>query len=257
MEAIAANSASMTNPTESSTAARRRRWPKYLAIAAAVLAVGLLISHWMWVASGSNQWELAKDRDGIKVWTLKAPGTGLVKVKATTRLQSKLAGMVKLLEDLDSCSDASCYDGRVIEPLESAPGRYAAYVTFKFNMPGLKPRQYVLLQRHQQDANTKELSVQLDAAPDKIAPDECCVRVSHLRNQWHIVPRDGNQLDVELIQDTDIGGLPYFVANVGLIEGTFAIFHGMQDLMNQEKYRNARVDSVQEWSEPVAQVTRN
>lgn len=245
MTAITATGQTLTDEP-AATAKRKRRWPGYLFTGAAILAAVLLISHWAWVGSGSSQWQLAKDQDGIKVWTLKTPGSALVKVKATTQVQSKLAGMVKLLEDLDSCVDASCYDGRIIESVESVPGRYAAFVTYKFDLPGLKTRQYVLFQQHHQDASTKELRLELVAAPNTLAPDDCCVRVSHLHNKWHIVPRANDQLDVELIQDTDIGGLPYFIANVGLVEGTFAIFRGIQDLMNKEKYRDARIESIQE-----------
>lgn len=245
MTAITAIGASVSD-APATTVTRKRKWPRYLLKGAGVLAAMLMASHYLWVASGSNQWELAKDQDGIKVWTLKTPGTGLVKVKATTQIQSKLGGMVKLLEDLDSCADASCYDGRIIQPIESVPGRYAAFVTYKFDLPGMKTRQYVLLQQHHQDANTRELRLELLAAPNSIAPDDCCVRVTHLHNKWRIVPRADDRLEVELIQDTDIGGLPYFIANVGLIEGTFAIFRSIQGLMDMPKYRDARIESVQE-----------
>jgi hypothetical protein len=211
----------------------------------ALLAI-LLVSHWLWAASGSNQWKLAMDQDGVKVWTLKTPGSPLVKIKATTRVKSSLAGMVKLLEDLDSCVDANCYDGKVIESIETVPGRYAAYMTFKFDIPGLKTRQYVLLQHHHQHPVSKQLHIDISAASNRIPPDDCCVRITHLHNVWNLTPLQGGELDIEFMQDTDVGGLPYFVANYALTQGTYQILHGMQGLMNKQQYREARIDSVQE-----------
>ncbi|SAL32934.1 hypothetical protein AWB69_02906 [Caballeronia udeis] len=227
-------------------AKRKRGWFRFVLYGLAALLVIALIANWVWVASGSNQWKLATDKEGVQVWTLKTPGSGLLLIKAHTRVDSRLAGMIKLLEDLDSCVDAHCYDGRVIEQLPSVPGRYAAYVTFKFDLKGLKPREYVLLQEQVQDRVTRQVRINIIAAPDRLPRDPCCVRITRLHNHWKLTPLPDGKLDIDFQQDTDIGGLPYVVANLALIEGTYQILHGMQDLMNMEKYRNAHVGYVQE-----------
>jgi hypothetical protein len=72
------------------------------------------------------------------------------------------------------------------------------------------------------------------------------VRITHLHNSWKLTPLPNGKLDVEFMQDTDIGGLPYAMANPALIYGTHEILKGMQDLMNKEKYRKAEVSYIQE-----------
>ncbi|CAB3765850.1 hypothetical protein [Paraburkholderia humisilvae] len=223
---------------------RRTRLRKYVLYGVPLLIALAVVAHWTWVASGSNEWRLAKDEDGVQLWTLKTPGSGLLLVKAHTRIKSSLDGMVKLLEDLNSCVDAHCYDGAVIEHLPMVPGRYAAYVTFKFDITGLKTRQYVLLQEHSQDPRTGAMTIHILAAPDRLPPDPCCVRIAHLNNTWRLRPLPDGELDIEFTQDTDLGGLPDVLANVALTAGTYQILRGMQDLMNMNKYRNARVDSL-------------
>lgn len=221
--------------------ARRGKWRKRLLAGVAWLAVLAIAAHWAWVRTGSNEWRLVKDEDGVQVSTLKTPGSGLVLVKAHTRIRSSLAGMVKLLEDLDSCVDAHCYDGAVIERLPMPPGRYAAYLQFKFDIKGLKTREYVLLQEHSQDPRTGQLVIHMLAAPDRLPRDLCCVRITHLNNTWRLTPLPGGELDIEFTQDTDIGGLPDVLADIALTLGTYQILHGMQELMNMDKYRNAQV----------------
>jgi len=238
------NARSTTNPAPK--ASRKRRFLKYAAYGLLALVLILSISHLVWKASGSNDWELAIDKNGVKVWTQKTAGSELVKVKATTRVNSSLAGMVKLLEDLESCVDAMCYDAKVIQPIQTLPGHYAAYIRFKFDIPGMKTRDYVLFQEHYQDPDSKKLEINIIAAPNRIPRDECCVRVTHLHNNWKITPLPNQELDIEFTQDTDIGGMPYLLANLALTQGTYEILHGMQALMDMDKYRNAQVSYIQE-----------
>jgi hypothetical protein len=234
-------------PTElTSKAKRKKKILKYLLYGALALAALLSLSHLIWNWSGSNQWELAIDKNGVKVWTLKTPGSNLVRVKATTRVKSRLAGMAKLLEDLDSCVDAYCFDAKEIQRIKTLPGRSATYVRFKFDIPGLKTRQYVLFAEHYQDPDSKKLEINIIAAPDMIPRDECCVRVTHLHNNWKITPLKNGELDIEFTQDTDLGGAHYLLANFALTQGMYKILHDMQDLMNKERYRNAQVDQIQE-----------
>lgn len=224
----------------------KRKVFKFVMYGILVLAVIGVVSHLIWNASGSGRWELAMDKNGVKVWTLKTPGSNLIMVKGRVVIESKLAGMVKLLEDLESCVDADCYDANVIEPIETLPGHYAAFITFKFDIPGFSTREYVLFQRHYQDPVSKKLDIHLISAPNKVPRDECCVRVTHLHNTWRIVPLENGKLDIEFVQDTDIGGMPYLLANLALTYGTYEVLKSMQDLMNMEKYRNARVDYIEE-----------
>jgi hypothetical protein len=227
---------------------RKRKLGRYALYAVLALAVLLLPAHLLWSASGSNQWQLALDKEGVKVWTMKTPGSELVRIKASTRVKASLSAMVKLLEDLDSCVDAKCYDARVIQPIASVPSQYAAYVQFKFDIPGLTTREYVLMQEHIQDPLSKKIEINIIAAPNRIARDACCVRITHLHNHWTLTPLKNGELDIEFMQDTDIGGLPYFLANPALTYGTHEILHGMQALMDMPKYRDARLANIAELS---------
>lgn len=223
-----------------------RRLLKFAAYGAISLAILFAIADLVWKMSGSNEWELSKDEAGVKLWTLKTPGSRLVKVKSTVQLKSTLSGMSKLLEDLDSCVDAECFDAKMIERLETPPGQYSAFVRFKYDVPGVHVQEYVLYQQRFQDPETKQIKVDLIAAPDRIPRDECCVRITHLHNTWLLTPRKDGHVDVVFTQDTDAGGLPYPLANIGLIEGTFEVMKGMQALMDKPRYRVDSYEDIQE-----------
>jgi hypothetical protein len=226
----------------------KRKIARILGYGSLGLGFILLVSHFVWVASGSNQWELDRDSDGIKLWTSKSPGSGLVRVKAEITIKSRLSGMVKALEGIDDCADAFCYDAKVLREIDTTPGSKAQYVRFKFNfpLPGVAPRDYVLFSEHVQDPETKKVEINLMAAPDMLPRDPCCVRVTHLHNNWKLMPLKNGDLNVEFTQDTDDGGFPYVFQNLMLKEGTVMILDHMRGLMKEDRYRNAQVDSIEE-----------
>jgi hypothetical protein len=224
---------------------------KTVKVAVLILILMGLVSHLIWRASGSNEWELAIDDDGVKVWTLKSPGTSLIKVKGETKVKSKLAGMIKLMEDPDSCVDAGCYDAVQLQGFESPPGSFAQFFLFRFALPApFSPREFVIFQQRTQDPDTKVVEAHIIAAPSKTHPDPCCVRIAHMHNTWRVTPRANDMLDVEFTQDTDVGGLvPYFVTNMMLPQETFTILQDMQGILDKDKYKNAIADNVLEYAD--------
>lgn len=225
---------------------RRKRWLRYLGYGALALLALALTAHVVWVQSGTGEWKLVKDEDGVKVWTQKSPGTSLLVVKGHVRVKAKVASMVYLIEEVSNCDDAYCYDAEVFERVPSTQGRYAAFMKFKFDIPGMKTRQYVLLQDRYQDPVSKITELNLYAAPNKLPRDPCCVRVPYLHNTWRYTPHENGDLDIELTQDTDDGGILYPLANVFMTEVTYQFLHDLPGLMKKDRYRNARVDGVLE-----------
>jgi len=213
-------------------------------IAIAVFFLGKMA----WTASGSNEWELARNEDGVQVWTKKSPGSEYIRVKAHVKIKARLSSMIKLLEDLDSCVDAYCYDTKMIRQMEMLPGYYGKYVRFKFDppIPGFKTREYVLFAEHHQDPVTRKIEINIMSAPDMMPRDNCCIRVTHLHNNWKLTPLPNNELDIEFTQDTDLGGMNFLLGNLALKEGMFKVLHDMQGMMDMDKYKNAKVDYIVE-----------
>lgn len=243
MDDVAAGATAEAKPRK-----RTQKILKGVGYAALALAAVLFVAHLLWRASGSNEWELAREENGVKVWTMKSPGSTVLRVKSEVRINSNLGGMVKLLEDLDSCADSYCYDTLELRRIPSLPGHYGKYVRFKFDIPipGFKTREYVLFAEHVQDPNTKQIEINIMASPDMMPRDECCIRVTHLHNNWKLTPLPNNQLDIEFTQDTDLGGMQYVLANIALKEGMFKVLNDMQDFMNKDRYKNAKVDYIEE-----------
>ena len=219
----------------------KKKVKKFLLFGILSLIVILFLSHWIWKSSGSNQWELERDEKGVKIYTLKSPGSSLIKVKAIRRVQSKLAGLVKLMADPDSCDDVGCYESKLIERIDSLSG----YFTFRIDLPfPFDTREFVTIVLFSQTPQSKKYEVNIIAAPNKIPRNECCVRVTHMHNIWRFTPLENGEFEVEYILDFDAGGsMPYFLANLAPDE-VYTFFLNLQEILNKEKFQNAKLDYV-------------
>lgn len=248
---VTAAAAAPAHKGDDSTAAtkpsRRKKLLKFLAYAALGFSALALVAHLLWVRSGSGEWQLVREENGVKVWTLKSPGSALLLVKGRVRAKSRVASMVYLIQDArNGCSDSFCYDADVFDRAPTPPGRYSAFMKFKYEIPGMKTRQYILLHEYEQDPVTKAVAMNLYAAPNKLPRDPCCVRVPYLHNTWTFTPRGNGELDIELTQDTDDGGIPYPLANVFMVEITYMYLSTLPGLMKESRYLNAKVDGILE-----------
>lgn len=210
-----------------------------------LLALIAIFLAWQWITlvSGSNQWELIQDDNGIKVYSLKTPGSNLKKFKSITRVKAPLGSFVKMIHDPNSCG-SFCHDGMLIEQV--APN--LQYSSYKTNMPLMfQRREKVVMIHSEQDPETKAVFVNIIAAPNKTPRDPCCYRTTHKHNTWKITPVGDGEIEIEFVFDEDFGGfIPAFMVNSVMDRYMYRVMYYMQDLLDRDEYKGARVDFIEE-----------
>lgn len=221
---------------------------KVLKIGAIVLALVLplmVVAHYFWLVSGTNEWKLQEERNGIKIWTQKTPGNPLLKGRAQFQVRSTLGGIIKIVYDREVHKANHMMQVNFYEAQHS-PGYFGVFNSFKQEMPApFQAREFVLLSQHVQDPKTKAIELNAMAAPNKIPPSDCCVRLVHLHNRYIVTPRADGNVDVEFFWDIDLGGaFPYALQNAALPS---ALYKAMDDFRNLiAKYKTDRVDYIAE-----------
>jgi hypothetical protein len=228
-------------------AAKPRTWVRRLVKVVALVSVALValyvVASVAWRFSGSNQWELVQDQDGVKVYTLKAPGSDLIQAKGVTHVRSTLGGIVKLMTDPSTCDGVGChpvFNIRVDDWLE--------YASFTLDLPfPFQKREFVIRSEIHQDPRNKEILVVVGAAPDKAPPNDCCFRVTDMNNTWRFTPLENGLVEVEFIYNLDMGGfIPILLMNRYRPKRVADALSGMQDLLNKKNYQDARLDFIKE-----------
>jgi hypothetical protein len=232
---------------------RKRKIRKRLLIGLAAVFGLFLALDFGYKNSGSAEWKLEREKNGITMWKLKTPGSRIEKLKLTMKVPTTLAGMIKLIEDTSSCVDVGCNGIRQFDTKILPGGFFNAYYDFKVDLPfPLKTREFVILIQHHQDPATKEIEMNIMAAPNKIPPNPDYIRVAHLNNIWHLTPNEKGEVEIEYHQDSDIGGnIPYFIKNKIAPEALYQLFVKFETIMGLEKFKTAKLDYVKELGEDV------
>lgn len=204
------------------------------------------IAHFAWKASGSSQWKLIRDENGIQVFTMKEPGSALLKFRGRTRVKTSLSSSVFLFRGDESTNDDFGGKNFKIFGRIETPSVYLAYFSVEQPMPPpFGTKELVCLLNYAQDQKTKEVLINVQAAPSKTPPTPNTTRVTHLNNMFRLTPLPSGEVEWEITGDVDMG-LSYPLANLAMPE---LIFKGLGDqkrLVLTPKYQKAKLISVQE-----------
>jgi hypothetical protein len=225
---------------------------KFVSLGALALVVILSVApfaskaHFARKYSGSNQWELEIDKDGVKVYSLKSPDSPLNKFKAVTRIKTTLSRAVASMldPDLENCVDWNelCVIVQSVEPW-NPQGQYLINYYRSNNPPPLPPRDQVLKIQVTQDAKSKAVLIEVTALPDRLPKNDCCFRVTHMRNSWRYTPVENGEIEIEHQQDAD-RGYPYDKVNQRTPDNLYRTFRRLPELLNKEKYHHASFDFI-------------
>jgi hypothetical protein len=213
-----------------------------LILSASVVAL-LFVAHFIWLFTGSNRWEFAGERNGVKTYTLKSPGSDLIQLKGVFQVHSTLAGIVTFMRDSGACNDIpGCYGSHVVERVDDQL-QYDYYI-MKFPFP-FHPRDFVNRTQIHQSPQTKEVLVEYAATPGELPLNSCCVRVTNMDNTWRLTPLDNGQVEIEFTMKMNDGGfVPDLLINMHP-DFLFGLAH-LQPLFDKDKYQNAKLEFISE-----------
>lgn len=225
----------------------QKRTKKFIFLGVLSLLLVLLASHFIWKNSGSNEWVLVKNENGIKVWTLKTPGYCLKQVKATMTTKSRLSPILFFLESDATVDDFEIKDWKMFDKIEDS-SIYIAYYSYKVDMPfPIGTREYVIQMSHSQDIDTKIVEVNVLATPAKTHPTQNCERVKCLHNIWRLTPLENEEVEIEVKVDMDLGGyIPYFIINAALPDAWSNSLNTMREMLKDKKYENVKINYITE-----------
>lgn len=228
--------------------AKPRTWPRKLGrvlwLGAISVVVILFFGGLAWRYSGSNQWELVDERNGVKVYSLKSPGSDLTQVKGVVRVRSTLGGLVQFMGDADVCDDYGCYDVKTIDAWDEK----LQYGSFRVNFPRpFKPREFVIRTQVHQNPKTKEVVLEYAAAPEKAPLDDCCFRVTNMNNSWRFKPVGNGIVEAEYHMNMNEGGfIPAVMLNRVRPKVVYRVLATLQKLLDKHAPHLPKADFIAE-----------
>lgn len=220
---------------------RLRKFGRILFRVSVSLVVLIFFAQLIWKFSGSNRWELVLEQDGIKVYSLKTPGTEVVQFRAIGKIHSTLAGVVAWMKNPDTCKIQGCTDSYEVERV----GELLQYNYFQYDFSPFGKRDFVIRSQFYQNPINKEVLLTVAAVADKVPPREGFLRVTDMNNKWRLTPLGNGDLEVEIENNLDFGGYaPMAAFNLKRPRSMYHILTHLQGWT--EKYQNAKFDFIKE-----------
>lgn len=217
---------------------------KFLAYTVALIAVILTIAHFAWKYSGSNEWELWRDKKGVAIYTLKVPGATRLQFKIVTRLRTTMDRAVAGLTDTstEGCRHfvTGCISGKIFKHFDEKDLSYIqAYRIPVTQWAFVKDLSFVNKVQISRDPNTGTVIADLVAVPELIPDDPCCTPMTHMHNVWRFTPLPDGRIELVYTEDDD-PHMPYFIYNRVLKINHTWMRRSAERAFNKDKYKNAR-----------------
>ncbi len=189
------------------------------------------------------------DEADISIWLRDRPD-GLPEFLAETRVRTRLQTLVALLQDT-AAMPRWVYRTREVQVLE-APDLTRGLVRVLTAMPWpLSDREAIVDWRLSQQDSSGEITLEGRSAPQRAAPLAGVVRMPQFASTWRFVPRAEGWVEVHFAGHGHLGGnlswppLQAFVNSAAWI-APFETVRGLQRMLVQPEYRDARVAGIRE-----------
>ncbi len=191
----------------------------FLSVIAAILVTATTIN-------AQSDWKLAKDKNGIKVYTRTQTGSKNKEFKAYTTVNAPIAKVEAKLGDVDNFDE---WMNDVINPRQVkkvSNNEYYNYIELKVPFP-FDNRDMVL---HVKKSNVNGvITLDQTSAPTEEEAKKGKVRMTVASGKWILTP-EGNTTKIEYTFSADpAGSIPTWVVNMFVVDGPVTTLSNMKD----------------------------
>ncbi|OUR89593.1 hypothetical protein A9Q81_21360 [Gammaproteobacteria bacterium 42_54_T18] len=161
----------------------------------------------------ANDWVLETSNDDVNVYSRKWPGDAFREIRGVTTVKASMRQLVSFLQDENINTQWVPYSGGA--KVLGRPDQYRTYVHFKMNTKWpFKNRDTVALFTLSQNEHNKNVTIQLESAPDKINMLKGRIRIKEFSGFWELTPLDNTQIHISYQTHLNPEGfLPAWMSN--------------------------------------------
>lgn len=213
-----------------------------------IKVVGLFLMMLVTTGTWAAEWELARDRSGIQVWTRDEPGYPIRAFKAVTVVKSSLSGLVSLILDTDRASEWA-YRTRRIEVLRRDDEAATFMIRGETDFPWpFSDRDVVMTGQISQDEKSRTVTIHSYSTPaGLIATSPGFVRMPDMKGDWIFRPLGKGLVEVTMVGRADPGGnIPAGLVSMLIHETPYQTLLGLRKVITDERYQRTRILKIRE-----------
>lgn len=175
----------------------------------------------------AEEWQLAKDEEGIRVYLSAVEGSKYKAYRGVTTIKSDMATLRALQDDVQgSCLWIHACSGQMLLKHEGTQ----SWVYTRFEMPWPVTARDSILQVVTVENSDGSLTRTMAGKPQYLPEDKDYIRVTSLQGYWSFVPKSAGEIEVTYQAHTEPGGsVPSWLANSFVVDAPFNTLSGLRD----------------------------
>ena len=214
-----------------------------------VLVLFLLWTMLAFSSDNANAWELAKEGNGIKVYTRPVDGSNFKEYKGIMTLDASVSSLVALIDDTPAYPDwiDTCIEGKTIKRI--SPAESYTYTVNKAPWP-VSNRDAVVRNVIRQDRETLVVTIEITGIPDFVPPKAGLTRVKYIKGFWQLRPLEEGKVEVIYQVHNEPGGkLPSWLVNSVVVNQPYRTLLNMKKMVKESRYREKKYEFIKESAE--------
>ena len=167
-----------------------------------------------------NEWELRKDKNGIKVYTKTHAGSRFIECKVQTTAKTELSKLIKIINDVENYPVwmANCKSASVFSKTNDSLRIYYQ----KTRVPWPMHDRDVVLEYRVVTNNDEHYEAIINSITDVIPEKENIVRIKEAKGRWVINKVDKNTVEITYQYYGDPGrNIPSWLINMFIVNGPY------------------------------------
>lgn len=186
---------------------------------------------------GQKDWTLAKEKNGIKVYT-KTSDSGFKSYRGITTIESSLQQCFNLLQDAEQTSNwsPSKDEFKVIKQVNDI--EWIEHLKTDLPFP-VKDRDIIYQINFEFSADQKSFTKVVTGKPELLPIDEDYERIQQINGFWKITELENGQIELFHEMTTNPGGsLPSWLVNMKIVDEPFTALEAFIKDIKIERYNN-------------------
>jgi hypothetical protein len=191
-------------------------------------------------AHAQEPWKLAKDKDGIRIFTRHVEGSNFKAYRAEATMEGSISSFVAVIRDIDRYPEWIS-NVEYVELIDSTAVEIRYYL--QSDVPSFLVRDRDLINVLSFQYHAEDSTVRIDARsePELMPENEDFVRIKRSIGFWEFHKLGQDSVRVHFQQHTDPeGSIPSWITNMFIIDAPFSDFQNLRERVKMKEYANAR-----------------
>lgn len=187
--------------------------------------------------NSQDDWQLQKEKNGIKVYTQEVAGSSLKAFKSVTEIETSVASLVAVCKDVASFPEwqESTIVAKILKTKDET--EHIHYLEFAAPWP-VSNRDNITQFTYQFNPKDGSVRVKIQTLPDYLPEKEGVVRIKESSGYYLFTPLSNGKVQVTHSAHADpAGNIPTWLSNSVMVDTPFKTLTNLKEQVKKEKYQ--------------------